>query len=238
MVYVGILAGGLGTRMHRMDMPKQFLMLGSKPIIIHTLEQFIINQSVDRIIIAAPSEWKLYTMDLLEKWLSYKIEIDVICGGVNKNKSIKNIVDFIDNKWGIGDQDIIVNHDAIRPFVNQRIIDDNIELCKKYGAVNTVMPTVDTIVESKDKAKITSIPPKRFMYFEQTPQTFNLYKLKSAFEAADKKLIDAETDTARLLLNNGINVCLAMGEYSNMKIITPYDLEVANALIKGVYNDK
>ncbi len=234
MIYAGILAGGIGTRMHRMDIPKQFLMLGSKPIIIHTIEQFFINSMIDRIIIAVPSNWVLYTIDLIKKYIPQNDRIFVILGGVNKNESTFNIIQYIKEQWDIVDDDIIVAHDAIRPFVTQRIINDNIKKVKQYGVVNTVMPTTDTIINSTDGERIVEIPIKSHMYFEQTPQSFNIGKLKYIFDTIDIKSIQKESELMRLFINNGMEIHMVYGESFNIKIVTPYDLEVSNSLIKEI----
>jgi D-ribitol-5-phosphate cytidylyltransferase len=237
MIYAGILAGGIGQRMQRLDIPKQFLMLGSKPIIIHTIEQFIINNYVDEVIVAAPKDWILYTQNLIKKNIFVKTDITVIAGGSDKNKSLMNIINFINDRSGIVHDDIIVSHDAIRPFVNQRIINENIEQAKKYFAVNTVISPVDTIVESLDGKEISNFPPKRNLYLEQTPQTFNLKKLKEVYEEFDGRKENIFGDTAKMFAESGHSIFLVKGDHSNMKIITPFDLKVANSLLKAEKND-
>lgn len=237
MIYAGILAGGIGERMQRVDIPKQYLMLGTKPIIIHTIEQFIINNQIEEIIVAAPKDWVVYTQDLFRRYLPQSITINVISGGNDKNKSLMQIVDYIDRFRGIKDDDIIVSHDAIRPFITQRIINENIEKARAYQAVNTVISPIDTIIESLDGEVISNIPLKRHMYQEQTPQTFNIKKLKELYETSDPEIIKNIPDAAKIFVTCGQVVYLVKGDYSNMKIITPYDLEVANALLKAEEND-
>ena len=234
MIYAGILAAGIGARMHRQDMPKPFLPLGGKPIIIHTLEQFYINPRIDRLIIVAPDTWKLYAEDLIHKYGTMRKEVYVITGGENKTVSIQMIVKYIASSWGIHDGDLILTHDAVRPFVTQRMIDENIDTAEKYGAANTVMTTNDTIIVTQDGATLSEIPPKHIMLAAQTPQTYNLITLAEVFEKAAQEGIPLtlETELSRFYAQQGHTVRLIMGEYSNMKIINPYDLEVANALLK------
>jgi 2-C-methyl-D-erythritol 4-phosphate cytidylyltransferase len=234
MIYAGILAAGIGARMHRQDMPKQFLHLGEKPIIINTLEQFLINPYVDKIIIVVPESWKIFTEDLIDKYDNMGKSITVIAGGENKTVSVQMIVRHIENTWGIDDSDILLAHDGVRPFVTQRIINENIEIAKEYGAVSTVMTTNDTIFVSADKNTISEIPSKSNMFAAQTPQTFKLKTLRSVFEQAITQgiCLSAETELARLCIRMGTAIRLVQGEYFNMKIINPYDLEVANALLR------
>lgn len=234
MIYAGILAAGVGERMHRQDLPKQFLNLGSKPIIIHTLEQFYINSNIEKMIIVAPEDWKQYTEDLIEQYDKMSTEVSIISGGLNKTLSVQYIVEYVKNQWGIQDNDILITHDAVRPFVTQRMINDNISATEKYGAASTVMTTNDTIVVSSDGKTLSNVPPKQEMFAEQTPLTFNLKILHQMFQKAKEHFIpiERETEIVRLFLSQGYSMNLVTGEYSNMKIINPYDLEVAEALLR------
>jgi 2-C-methyl-D-erythritol 4-phosphate cytidylyltransferase len=234
MVYVAILAAGFGVRMHRQDLPKPFLMLGSKPIIIHTLEHFYVNQNIDRIVVVVADTWRTYTEDLLKKYGTFGKDVTVIVGGASKTESIESVTINISTGYGCFDDDILVTHDAIRPFVTQRMIDETISTARSFGAANTVMTTNDTIVVSLDGVKMSEVPRKYQMYAEQTPQTFQLRKLIEVFEKAKEQNIklSEETAIARLYISFDREMRLVNGEYSNMKIINPYDLEVANALLE------
>jgi len=234
MIYASILAAGLGTRMHRQDMPKQFLPLGEKPIIIHTLEQFFINTSVGRVIIVAPSEWVPYTEDLLIQYNLTNKEFAVIPGGINKPVSISLAAHYIRDTWGVNDEDVLVAHDAIRPFITQRIIDENIEAAKKYGAANTAIITNDAKFVSKDGSFLDEVLPFHQIFAEQTPQSYLLSEFLEILKKAEESGIRlfAESELPRLWINMGQTMYIVRGEYFNMKIINPYDLEVANALLR------
>lgn len=234
MIYAGILAAGIGERMHRQDLPKQFLTLGSKPILIHTLEQFYINSQVSKIIVVAPNDWKLYTEDLIGQFDTLSTDVSVITGGKNKTASIKMIVEHIANNAQINGDDILITHDAVRPFVTQRMINSNIDAAKKHGAASTVMTTNDTIIVSDDGEALSDIPEKSRMFAEQTPLTFNLRLLAQMYDKAKagKVSLTKETELARLYISYGYSMRLVKGEYSNMKIINPYDLEIAEALLR------
>ena len=234
MIYAGILAAGIGARMHRQDMPKPFLPLGEKPIIIHTLEQFFIHPRIKKIVIAVPESWKLFAEDLIGKYDTMETEVIVIAGGENKTISTQMIVDYIVSFWGVQNDDILLTHDAVRPFITQRIIDDNIESSLRHGASSTVMTTNDTIVVSQDGIILSEVPSKNIMFAEQTPQTFNLKTLQAVFESAAKNEISlsSETELPRLYIQQGHSMNLVEGEYFNMKIINPHDLEIALALLK------
>lgn len=233
LIYAGILAGGKGTRMGNVPMPKQFLLLNEKPIIVHTIEKFILNDNFKKIIIATPKEWLNYTVDILKKYKVNMPNVKVIEGGSDRNGTIMNIVDFIKTEHDLGDGDILVTHDAVRPFLTHRIIQENIDEGIKYGAVDTVIEAVDTIVESQDHEFISEIPRREIMYQGQTPQTFNIKKLERLYHGLSNEEKDILTDACKIFSIKGEKVKMVQGEIFNIKITTPYDLNVANSIIKG-----
>ena len=231
MVYVEILAGGKGTRMGNTDMPKQFLMLGNKPIFIHTIEQFMLNKDVDKILLCCPKVWMAHAKDTIDKYIVDRSNIFVVEGGSTRQETIINGCKFIEKEYGINDDDIIITHDAVRPFVTQRIIDDNIKQAKKYDAVDTVIEATDTIVESKDGKIISNIPVRSEMYQGQTPQTFKLRKLMELFENLTEEEKDILTDACKAFVIKGEEVKLVEGEVYNIKITTLHDLKLSNAIL-------
>ncbi|MFQ7410787.1 MAG: D-ribitol-5-phosphate cytidylyltransferase [Coprobacillus cateniformis] len=233
MIYAEILAGGKGTRMGNTEMPKQFLLLGNKPIFIHTVEQFLLNRRVDKILICCPEQWMAYTRDTLKKYHADMERVFVVKGGTTRNETILNGCTFIEKNFGLNNDDIILTHDAVRPFINQRIIDDNIDGTLKYGAVDTVVEAFDTIVRSADGEVITDIPVRSEMYQGQTPQSFNIKLLMSFFDSLTNEEKEILTDACKALVIKGNDVHLIKGEVYNMKITTQHDLKVANGLVEG-----
>ena len=233
MVYGEILAGGSGSRMGNTDMPKQFLQLGDKPIILHTLEQFLINPKFDKIIVVCPKEWISYFNDLLKKYEIGEEKIDVVAGGSNRNESVINGCIFIKDKYGIKDGDIIVTHDAVRPFVTQRILDDNIKAAKKYGACDTVIPATDTIVISDNSKFLTEIPVRNDCYQGQTPQSFRIKELLDTYNSLSFKEKNIMTDSCKIYTIKNKPVSIVIGELYNIKITTLYDFKIANAILMG-----
>ena len=232
MIYAGILAGGKGTRMGRTELPKQFLNIGNRPIIIHTLEQFLISNKIDKIVIATPEKWISYTQDIIEKYYQKNEKIKIISGGVTRNETIMNICKFIkqDSK---DEENIIVTHDAVRPFITQRIISDNVEaiLDKNIDAVDTVVPAFDTIVEAKDGTVISNIPIRDYMYQGQTPQTFRVNELMKNYNELTEKEKSILTDAIKIYVLKNKKAKIIKGETYNMKITTAYDLKLANAIV-------
>lgn len=233
MIYAEILAGGKGTRMGNTEMPKQFLMLGKKPIFIHTVEQFLLNRRIDKVLICCPEKWMAYTKDTLKKYDVDMAKVIVVQGGSTRNETILNGCHYIESNFGLTDDDIILTHDAVRPFLNQRIIDDNIDGALEYGAVDTVVEAFDTIVHSIDGKIITDIPVRSEMYQGQTPQSFNIKLLMTFFDSLTDDEKEILTDACKALVIKGTHVHLVKGEVYNIKITTQHDLKVANGLVEG-----
>lgn len=231
MIYAQILAGGKGTRMGNVSMPKQFLPLNGKPTIVHTVEKFILNTRFDKILISSPKEWMNHAEDNIKKYISDD-RIVVIEGGEDRNETIMNGIRFVEKTYGLTDEDVIVTHDAVRPFLTHRIIEENIDAALETGAVDTVIEALDTIVESSNHNFITDIPVRDQMYQGQTPQSFNMKKLYNHYQNLTMEEKQILTDACKICLLAGEKVKLVKGEIFNIKITTPYDLKVANAIIQ------
>jgi 2-C-methyl-D-erythritol 4-phosphate cytidylyltransferase len=236
MVYGLILAGGIGSRMGNVEKPKQFLHIGKKPIIVHTLEKFYINKKIDYIIVLCPEQWVSYTRDLLKKYIEVSENIAVIAGGETRNETIMNGIRYIEEQGNLNEDTVVITHDAVRPFVTHRIIDENIECAKKGVACDTVVPATDTIVESLDKQKISSIPDRSKYYQGQTPQSFKAKHFKELYESLSAEEKAILTDAAKVFVIKGEEVRLVMGETFNIKVTYPYDLQLAEVLLGGNKN--
>lgn len=238
MVYAEILAGGIGRRMGNNDMPKQFLMLGNKPIIIHTLEQFLLVSEFSKIIIGCPKDWVGYMNDLILKYIGNDDKVIVIEGGADRNGTIMNACKYIESNFGLTSKDILVTHDAVRPFVDYRIIMDNIKACKKYDAVDTMIPATDTIVESLDGKILSSVPIRDYLYLGQTPQTFKIKELVNTYESLTEEEKKILTDACKMFVIKDKKVGFIQGEQYNLKITTMHDLKLANAILEvGLNHD-
>jgi len=224
-----ILAGGLCTRMGSTQKPKQFLNLGNKPILIHTIEKFSILNDFEKIIVLTPKEWINYTKDLINNFDLG--DVVVIEGGELRIDTVNRGMEYILDNYD-DDNAIIVTHDAVRPFVSHRIIKENIEYAEKYDACNTVILATDTIVESKNSESITNIPIRDYMYQGQTPQSFKLNKLKLFYDNLNEDEKVRLSDACKLFVLNNEQVYLVEGEVSNIKITRPFDLKVANFILE------
>lgn len=237
MTYGVILAGGIGSRMGG-DKPKQYLTVKGKPIIIYTIEKFLVVPEFEKVIVLCPKQWVEHTKNLIEKHIApAKDRVAVIEGGSTRNETIMNAVKLIESEGNLNDDTIIVTHDSVRPFVTHRIIEENIKAAEKFGACDTVVPATDTIVEAIDNATISNIPDRSKMYQGQTPQSFKALKLKNMYESLTDEEKDILTDAAKIFVIKGEKVALVQGETFNMKITYPYDLRVAKSLLEDETDD-
>ena len=232
-IYGVILAGGQGTRMGNADKPKQFLTVGEKPVIIHTIEKFIINSHFIEIVVLVPKSWLAYTKDIIRKYIRQHEKIVVVEGGTTRNETIMNAIQYIEDCGRLTEDTIIVTHDSVRTFVTYRIIEDNIKFVRNFGSCDTVIPASDTIVESRDGSFISNIPEREKMFQGQTPQSFKAKHLRKIYQS----LTDAErailTDACKIYVLKNEPVYLVEGEVSNIKITYPHDLRVAEAILGG-----
>jgi 2-C-methyl-D-erythritol 4-phosphate cytidylyltransferase len=227
-VIVIIPAAGLGTRMSSAGAPKskskQFFELDGTPILIHTLRKFAHCAAVGEIVVALRKNETASFLRQIERE-NLKKPIRVVEGGEHRQNSVANALAAID----AGDDDIILVHDAVRPFVDQDTIVGVIEAVNKYQAAIAGVPAVDTVKQvdrTSDGAVVIATVPRERMVLAQTPQGFRFGLLKKAFDeaAADGFM---GTDEASLIERSGGTVHVVMGSPRNMKITTPADLELA-----------
>lgn len=231
-VFAAILAGGSGARMGNPDKPKQFLMLGDRPVLIHTVEKFCVHGGFGKVLVLCPEAWIRQTKDLIERYCaSYADLIEVVAGGSTRDKTVMCAVEYIEGHFAVNADTVLVTHDAVRPFVSMRMIAENIEAAAACGACDTVIPATDTIVESFDGEVLSSIPNRSELYQGQTPQSFKMLKLKELFSSLNDDERAALTDACKIFTMKGEKVALVRGDVSNMKITYPHDMRVARALL-------
>ena len=233
MVFGVVLAGGIGSRMGNVEKPKQYLTIGNRPILIHTLEKFYANQEFEKIIVLCPAQWMEHTKDLIRKYIPDQDRVVIREGGATRNETIMNSIRYIEETYGLDDDTILVTHDSVRPFVTHRMLEDNIRYAREFGACDTVIPATDTIVESADGSFSSQVPERKMMYQGQTPQSFRAKKLKELYLGLTEEEKAILTDAAKIFVIKGENVHLVEGEVFNIKITYPYDLKVAETMIAG-----
>lgn len=234
MVIAGIVAGGTGSRMGQNMMPKQFLEVAKKPIVIHTVEKFMASPVIDGIVIGVHPEWEHVMKDLVKKYFNDDERIVVAVGGATRNDTIKNIVDAAKENFKTDSDTVMVTHDAVRPFVSLKIIEDNVTAAEQYGVCDTVIGATDTIVQSDNGQYITNIPVRSEMYQGQTPQSFKIGLFDEVYGSMSKEELDIVTDACKMFYLRGHKVQLVTGDVSNFKITYPFELKMARTIVGEV----
>lgn len=223
-----ILAGGSGTRMGS-EVPKQFIDIYGKPLIVHTIEAFDINPKIDYIEVICKEDWQEDLMIWIRKYGLTKVKW-IVDGGETRQESVYNGIKHL--KSFCSEDDILVIHDAARPLISQRIIDENIASTEDFHAVDTVIESADTIIKSIDGEVIEAVPLRKELYLGQTPQSFKYGLIKEAHEEAIKQGVLSATDDCQLVLKLNKDVHLVKGDKLNFKVTTFEDLLLLKSIIK------
>lgn len=218
-------AGGAGTRF-RSHMAKQYLMLDSRPVIVHTLKVFQNSNDIDEIILALPQEDLSHMRrELVEKYGLTKVK-HTVAGGHERQDSIKNCLEVIQGRC-----DIVLIHDAVRPFITEKLIQDVIETAGKTGAAIAAVKAKDTIKATGQGHVISRTVPRNTLWLAQTPQAFAYELIKNAYKTAYHDNFYG-TDDAALVERLGKEVNIVEGSYTNFKITTHEDMMIAEALMQ------
>jgi 2-C-methyl-D-erythritol 4-phosphate cytidylyltransferase len=219
-----ILGGGLGKRFMG-ELPKQFLPLAERPIIVHTVEAFQRSLAVDAIVVVVPEGWRKRCKEELKPYAFDKIR-GVIAGGETRQLSCWQALHFLTPD----PPHLVVIHDAVRPLVSQEMIDAAVR--EGTEGMTFGLQAVDTIVECRD-GEVMRVLPREELYQIQTPQAFPFQTLWDAHcQAFDAGITDA-SDDAGLVLRAGKRVKVLLGDQRNIKITGPFDLELAQHLLQG-----
>lgn len=222
-------AAGLGSRM-QLDIPKQFLYIEGKPVILYTMEAFQRHPQIDAMIVVTLENWKenicayakKYKIDKL-KWISI--------GGKSGQESIKSGLDELSKHCGMND--VIMIHDGNRPFVSEEIISDSFATYQKYGSAVAAMPCIEAIFRSDNRENSTDSIPREQLFRTQTPHTYTLGKLLWAHKKAQELKIVNTTATCVLMQKLGETVYFSRGSEKNLKLTTNDELEIFKAMIKN-----
>jgi 2-C-methyl-D-erythritol 4-phosphate cytidylyltransferase len=237
-VVVIIPAAGLGTRMAPVSSAKgkqpskQFTELGGTPILIHTLRRFAASPRVTSIFVALrKDEMAGFRERLRGEAADLKNKVELVEGGEHRQHSVANAMAAI----SASADDIVLVHDAVRPFVTPEIIDEVIRGAEKFGAAIAGMPAVDTVKKverTADGALVTATIPREHVVMAQTPQGFRYEVLKKAFDEATADGF-VGTDEASLVERSGHEVAVVMGSPRNIKITNPGDMELAEFYLRN-----
>ncbi len=234
MNYGIILASGKGTRVKDgNNLPKQFRLINNKPIIIYTLLKFLKIKKFDLIYVCVAEEYLDYTTKLIDNYIENKSKIKITCGGKERIDTITNAINAIIKDNGCGNDDIVVIHDAVRPFVTDKILIDSIEGAKKYNAVVCAIPMVDTLLFSKNKNVVEQIPNRDYYYKGQAPDSFKLPVFVELLNKLSKEERKNVTGTSQICTMNNYPIHMIEGDEQNFKITTKSDFILAESMIKG-----
>lgn len=222
-----IIAGGIGSRMHQ-DIPKQFLSVNDKPVIVYTMEVFQNHPDIDAIYVVCLHGWEGILEAYIKQFNITKV-IKIVEGGKNGQDSIRNGVYAIAEKYQT--EDLILVHDAIRPMLSADIISENIVKCRKYGNAITVIPCMEAMLKSEDEIESKESILRNSLFRAQTPQTISVGDAVKLHKEALEKGITNSVATCTLLLELERKVYFARGSELNIKITTTDDITIFKALL-------
>ncbi len=221
--YVIIVAGGKGLRMGG-EVPKQFLPIGGKPVLMRTVEAFYQTDAETGIVLVLPQEQQSYWKNLCCQY-DFRIPYILADGGCTRFHSARNGLQVIPDE----DSDsLIAVHDGVRPFVSPRVIQECFEAATRWGAVVPVLDMVDSVRQLSEDGSSMAVD-RSCLKLVQTPQTFRADILKNAYR---QEFTERFTDDASVVEASGVSVALVSGNRENIKITTPFDLKIAEALLK------
>lgn len=222
-----IIAGGSGSRMHQ-DIPKQFLTVNEKPVIVYTLEAFQNHPEIDSIAVVCIDGWhdvlRAYSRQFNISKLQY-----IVSGGKNGQDSIRNGIFELEKHYE--KEDIVLIHDAIRPMVSAEIISDNIRVAKQHGNAITVIPCAEAMMQTEDGSVSVGSYPRDRLKRTQTPQAFRIGDICDLHRKALEEGITNSVASCTLMIEMGKQVYFSSGSEKNIKLTTVEDLDIFKALL-------
>lgn len=215
-----IVAGGKGVRMGA-DFPKQFIAVDGKPILMRTIEAFYSFDKSIRIVVVLPAEYRDHWVRLC-KGYGFNISHEIVEGGDTRFHSVKNGLDLVEKGY-------VAIHDAVRPFASDELIKECFSSAVEYKAVIPVIEVTDSLREIMESEGSRIVDRNKYRMV-QTPQVFEVDLLKKAYEQHFSEMF---TDDASVVEACGVNIHLVQGERTNIKITTPFDLDLAEVILKS-----
>lgn len=228
-----IIAGGSGARMNQ-DIPKQFLTVNEKPVIIYTLEAFERHAEIDEIAVVCIEGWESVLSAYAKQYNITKLKY-IMPGGENGQSSIRNGVYGLED--GHSPEDIVLIHDAIRPMVSAEIISDCIVKTKKYGCAIATIPCAEAMLQTQNGEVSTGSYPRDNIKRTQTPQGFRLGEICELHREATEAGITNSVASCTLMIEMGRQVHFSSGSEKNIKLTTVDDLDIFKALLSAKRSD-
>lgn len=216
-----IFAGGVGRRMHMNDLPKQFLEVYGKPVIIHTLEKFENHDEIDAIVIACVKEWMPYMNELITRYHLKKVK-SVVMGGSTGQESIYNGLKAAE---AIAyEKAVVLIHDGVRPFIDDEVISNNIKSVNENGSAITTSKVTETILVVDETNRINEVPNRANSRLAKAPQSFWLEDILEVHEKARAEGRNDFIDSCTIMQFYGKTLHLVDGPIENIKVTTPQDI--------------
>lgn len=228
-----IIAGGSGSRM-KQDIPKQFLTVNERPVIVYTLEAFEKHPEIDAIAVVCVEGWEQVLWAYAKQFNIDKLKY-VIPGGETGQASIRNGVFELEKHYE--KDDIVLIHDAIRPMVSAEIISDNIRVCREHGNAITVVPCAEAMLTTEDGMESTELYPRDNLKRTQTPQAFRLGDICDLHRRALEAGITNSVASCTLKVELGEKVFFSKGSEKNIKLTTVEDIDIFKALLMAKRSD-
>ena len=222
-----ILAGGIGKRMG-VSLPKQFLEIKGKPVLVHTLSNFQRNDSVDSIVVVCVSDWIEYTWDLVKKYNLSKVEA-IIPGGDTSHDSTRNGIFHLRGTLGKGD--VVIIHDAARPILPQKAIDEMLRIAKDNGNASLAIPCYETVIYTDDQLSGNKELDRSHLMRVQTPQAYEYSSILELYERAEKEDRHDFIYADIVAVEYGMTVYFSKGFTNNIKITKQEDIPLCEYLM-------
>jgi 2-C-methyl-D-erythritol 4-phosphate cytidylyltransferase len=222
-----IIAGGTGARM-RQDIPKQFLTVNEKPVIVYTMEAFQKHADIDVIAVVCLQGWENILWAYAKQFNITKLQ-HVISGGETGQASIYNGIKELEKHYD--SEDVVLIHDAIRPMVSADIISDCIVKTRQYGCAIASIPCAEAMLETEDRIQSIGSYPREKLRRTQTPQGFPLGKICALHERAAQAGITNSVASCTLMIELGEQVYFSAGSEKNIKLTTIDDIDIFRALL-------
>ena len=228
-----LIAGGSGNRMHQ-DIPKQFITVNERPVIVYTLEVFEKHPEIDAIAVVCIEGWEQVLWAYAKQFNIKKLQY-VVPGGKNGQDSIRNGVYELEKHFD--KDDIVLIHDAIRPMVSAEIISDNIRIARQFGNAITVIPCAEAMMQTEDGVVSIGSHPRERLKRTQTPQAFHIGDICDLHRRALEAGITNSVASCTLKIEMGEQVYFSAGSEKNIKLTTVEDIDIFKALLAAKRSD-
>ena len=228
-----LIAGGSGNRMHQ-DIPKQFITVNERPVIVYTLEAFENHPAIDAIAVVCIQGWEQVLWAYAKQFNITKLKY-IVPGGKNGQDSIRNGVFELEKHFD--KDDLVLIHDAIRPMVSAEIISDNIRVAREFGNAITVIPCAEAMMQTEDGVVSVGSYPRDRLKRTQTPQAFKIGDICDLHRRALEAGITNSVASCTLKIDMGEQVYFSAGSEKNIKLTTVEDIDIFKALLAAKRSD-